>query len=267
MHRGVLTTLVVMAASLMSIAGPGEGVSYGVVVVAFGDSTTATRLPYVPSVYADILRTQLPGVLGLPVTVVNAGIGGDDTNKAKARFNADVLSYHPDVVIVQFGLNDSWVNSQVEGNPSRVAIDTYAANLNYFVTTLKATGSDVILMTTNQTNTDPNAPPVTPLASSHWYPQWQEDLLSTYNDRVRNIARTQDVRLLDVWQMYSNYVADDPTHRNVNDLLVDHFEHPNQTSHTMVANGLITMIVPEPSSLALLLAAGLGLLAYMGRRK
>jgi len=62
-----------------------------------------------------------------------------------------------------------------------------------------------------------------------------------------------------------------PTERipghNVNDLIVDNFEHPNQAGHTMVANGLVPMIVPEPGTLALLIRAGLGLSVRVWRRR
>ena len=38
--------------------------------------------------------------------IINSGIGGDTATGALARFDRDVVSYHPDLVVVSFGLND-----------------------------------------------------------------------------------------------------------------------------------------------------------------
>src|SRR5690606_6751766 len=77
-------------------------------VVAFGDSTTAPRDlggGKALVVYADLLRERLPAA-GQPATVVNAGVGGNSTTDARARFERDVLAHDPDLAIIQFGLND-----------------------------------------------------------------------------------------------------------------------------------------------------------------
>jgi lysophospholipase L1-like esterase len=228
-------------------------------VVAFGDSTTALR-PTVPKVYAQILRDQLPVRLGEHVTVYNAGVGGNTTYDAIQRLNADVRSHNPNIVIVQFGINDSWVDSGILGSASRVAIDAatqvghpyayrgnYTGNLSSIVSTLRSDHDRVILMTPNQIQT----------VGSGADPVWRNDLLGQYAQVVRNVAASTHVELLDVWQLYSNYSA---LHGNVNGLLVDS-EHPNQLGHQMVADGLMAMIVPEPGTLVLVIAAGLSGLA------
>ncbi|MEQ9065829.1 MAG: GDSL-type esterase/lipase family protein [Gimesia chilikensis] len=69
-------------------------------IVTFGDSTTATRGPLV--VYSMILAKELPQQ-GVPVKVINAGIGGNTTQNAVARFEKDVLAKQPDLVVIQFG--------------------------------------------------------------------------------------------------------------------------------------------------------------------
>jgi lysophospholipase L1-like esterase len=85
-------------------------------IVAFGDSTTAPRTG-VTNVYADILRTQLP-TDGITGSVVNEGVPGDNTNGAVSRFSTDVLNHNPDLVIMQFGINDSMVDVW-DTSPSR----------------------------------------------------------------------------------------------------------------------------------------------------
>ena len=87
--------------------------------------------------------------------------------------------------------------------------------------------------------------------------------MGQYARVVRNVAASTHVELLDVWQMYSDYAA---ARGNFNGLLVDS-EHPNQAGHQLVADGLMTMIVPEPGVLVLLLTAGLSGLGYVWLRR
>lgn len=254
-----LTVAVCLARSPSSVTRAAD-------IVAFGDSTTATR-ETVSKVYAQILQEQLPDRLGQSVTVYNAGVGGNTTYNALQRITNDVRARHPDTVIVQFGINDSWVYSGVQGGPSDVPIDAatqaghpnashgnYTANLTGIVSTLKGDGARVILMTPNQLQT---TGPGAEMA-------WRNDLLGTYADVVRLVAADQRVELLDVWQLYSDYAAE-PGH-SINDLLVDS-QHPGQLGHQMVADRLMAMIVPEPSAVVLWITAALGLLAYAWPRR
>src|SRR5690606_4983400 len=99
-------------------------------------------------VYADMLRDSLP-LRGIPVTIFNAGVGGNDTGQARARFESDVLGHNPDLVIIQFELNDSCIDVWGGKDKPRVAREAYIENLRYFVETLRAQNCDVILMTPN----------------------------------------------------------------------------------------------------------------------
>lgn len=248
------------------IAGPLGGVAHAANLVAFGDSTTAAR-ETVPKVYAQILQEQLPDRLGQRVTVYNAGIGGNTTYDALQRIDKDVRARHPDTVVVQFGINDSWVYDGGQGGPSAVPIDqatqvehpnasrgNYVDNISKIVSTLKNDGARVILMTPNQLQT----------AGAGAEMAWRNDLLGDYAKVVRTVAAAERVELLDVWQIYSDYAAK-PDH-SVNDLLVDS-QHPGQAGHQMVAARLLAMIAPEPSAMVFLATAGLGLLAHLWRRR
>ncbi len=101
-------------------------------VLAFGDSLTA--------------RSGWVGMLGgfIGTEVINAGVGGDTTNNAIARFENDVLEKDPDVALICFGMNDQ-PQSSSKGAPN-VSLETYTANMTQMITALQANGTDVILI-------------------------------------------------------------------------------------------------------------------------
>lgn len=178
-------------------------------LVAFGDSTTAPRIVQGSQlrVYPDVLQEAFHSA-GLNANVVNAGIGGDNTTQGRARFEKDVLAYRPDIVLIQFGLNDCYVDvANGEGAP-RVSLVDYQDNLRYFVETLKKRGSQPILMTPNpgmwtaDSKARLNKPPY------KTDERWGYNVLNAeYAASVREIARDFDVPLIDIYQWYLDYDA------------------------------------------------------------
>ncbi|MCL2104502.1 MAG: SGNH/GDSL hydrolase family protein [Kiritimatiellaeota bacterium] len=71
------------------------------VLVCFGDSLTTCGGK--GGQYTVWLAKQLPHV-----RVVNAGVGGDTLEQGRLRFQKDVLSHRPAVVLIAMGANDFW---------------------------------------------------------------------------------------------------------------------------------------------------------------
>ncbi len=78
-----------------------------VVIIAFGSSSTqgygstAPEFTY-PNRLAAQLRRQYPGA---NITVINAGVGGEDAPEMMKRLQTSVIDVHPDLVIWQVGTN------------------------------------------------------------------------------------------------------------------------------------------------------------------
>jgi len=106
-------------------------------IVAIGSSSTFGAGASTPSAsYPSRLEAELKARLpGLPVTVINKGINGEEAPQEFARFAADVLEEMPDLVIWQVG-----TNSVLRDHP------TPAAVLHDGIEQLKTNGADVILM-------------------------------------------------------------------------------------------------------------------------
>ncbi len=85
------------------------------------------------------------------ITVINRGIGGDDSTGMIARFQRDVLDLHPDLLIWQAGTNTALRDGDVSG-----LVDDLQRGINL----ARAAGIDVMLMEPQ------HAPRV--LAKRHW---------------------------------------------------------------------------------------------------
>jgi len=97
----------------------------------FGTGASSPDKSY-PSRRQAELKARLPG---LPVTVLNKGIGGEEAAQMVARFDADVLDEVPDLVIWQVGSNSVLANHDAPGTIMQQGIER-----------LKASGTDVVLM-------------------------------------------------------------------------------------------------------------------------
>ena len=236
-----LTTVMSLAVSApgAETARPGKTVT----LVVFGDSTTAPRKGV--QVYAEGLARELPEK-GLRAEIVNAGVGGNTTAAARARFAKDVLERRPDVAVIQFGINDSTVDvwKKPPAAEARVAKERYAENLGYFVDALREQGCRVILMTPNPLRWTPD------LRKQYGRPPYRPDdadgfnvTLSRYADCARAVARQKRVPLVDVYAAYQDYgkVAG----QSVDELLLDGM-HPNSRGHRLTAGLLLKAILPQP---------------------
>ena len=211
-----------------------------IVLVAFGDSTTAVRNNL--EVYATLLEKGLP-TKGIQARVFNAGVGGNNTDDARLRFQTDVLNRNPDVVILQFGINDSAIDvwKQPPADQPRVPLKQYESNLRYFITSLKKRGVNVLLMTPNPLRWTSRLKALYDKAPYEpQNPDGMNQLLRLYTQTARKVALTEKVTLVDVAKAFEHY-ADDGR-QSMDDLLLDGM-HPNQQGHQLIADLLSPRIV------------------------
>ena len=109
------------------------------VIVTIGSSSTAgvgasDPAHTYPAVLAEELRRRWPQ---RALTVINKGVGGELAVQMVARFERDVLSYSPQLVIWQTGSNQALRSGDIEG---------YADTIREGISRLKAAKADVVLM-------------------------------------------------------------------------------------------------------------------------
>jgi acyl-CoA thioesterase-1 len=108
-------------------------------VVAIGSSSTAgagasSPAATYPSQLAIDLKQRLPGH---QITVLNRGVNGEETDQMMARFSADVIAAHPQLVLWQVGTNSVLRDRSLEA---------HEAQLREGIEELKAADADVVLI-------------------------------------------------------------------------------------------------------------------------
>lgn len=208
-------------------------------VVTFGDSTTALRDGV--EVYTDQLARRFLGEIA-GQHFVNRGVPGNTTADARQRFADDVLALAPQVVIIQFGINDSavdvWKSPPV--NHARVPLADYCENLRFFVTEIRRISGKVIFMTPNplrwstETRRLYNAHPYDPTHDLGF-----TVVLHPYVDAVRRLSDELAVPLVDIYALYEQW---ETFHgESCSRLLLDGM-HPNTQGHTLVADALAPLL-------------------------
>jgi lysophospholipase L1-like esterase len=124
---------------------------YLMTIVFFGDSITEGQYVAPPARWVDIVSGSLllryrDHPLNLQLVV--RGVSGETTRQALERFPRDVQAQAPDVVTLQFGLNDCncWLTDH--GLP-RVSEPAYRANLMEMIARARHFGAREIILANN----------------------------------------------------------------------------------------------------------------------
>jgi lysophospholipase L1-like esterase len=109
------------------------------IIVAVGSSSTegigaSDPAHAYPALLGGELRQRWPQAA---VTVINKGVRGEIASEMLARFDRDVLSHHPQLVIWQTGSNHALRRESIEG---------YADTIRLGISRLRAASADVVLM-------------------------------------------------------------------------------------------------------------------------
>jgi lysophospholipase L1-like esterase len=243
-----VAALALMAAVVTGVSPAGPSPAHKTLrIVALGDSTTATALDWAPpikEVYADCLPRSL-AAHGISATVVNAGIGDTTTRDALARLDRDVRSHHPDLVVIQFGINDSWIDVDQGSTAPRLTRTEYRDNLGKIIAILKSDGAQVVLMTPNPMRwADPyyiKAFEEHPGLLDTHAPRGIDRLLDLYAADVRDVAHQEQVPLVDVFAAFEDY-GKVPGHSIDELLLAGDGIHPNQAGQHLVCKLLTDRI-------------------------
>lgn len=173
----------------------------------FGDSVcfgqgVATHLGWVPRV-SQVLHA-LAEERGYELNLSNPSICGNTTRQALERMPYDVQSHSPDMVIIQFGLNDCNIWESDRGLP-RVSPRAFEANLHEMIDRAIRFSARKVFLHTNH----PTTRRQTPLPHAKVVYQGQNE---QYNQIIRDVAANRsDVLLNDLERAAHTWAGGDET--------------------------------------------------------
>jgi acyl-CoA thioesterase I len=198
-----------------------------VVIVAMGSSSTqgigaSEASKSYPSQLAALLATHWPNQ---HIRVINSGVNGDTETDMLARFQRDLIDYHPDLVIWQVGSN-----TIMKGVP----LSTYMNSLLDGITQIKTIKADLILMN----------PQFSPAINVH--PETPHLL-----DAMRNLSAEHNINLFQRYEIMRYWLNND--YASLDDMIARDGLHMRDSSYHCLADVLATKIeksVHEPRLIA-----------------
>jgi len=183
-----------------------------VTIVAYGDSITAgfaVRRGF-PSFWKEMLDEKYPEA-GLEM--INSGISGDTTLDGLSRLDWAVLSYEPDLVTINFGINDCVLG---------LGLEEFEMNLVEMVRHIRAgPGSEVLLLTSQLLETPP-----------------YDRLVLDYYQAIERVAREMDVGFVDVHGAWMRRVEQGTP---LSSLILPGLDHPNEAGYRIIAEELMRL--------------------------
>ncbi len=220
-----LQTAVYPATGTPVIAFLGDSVTHGAFECIQGD--TAGCIFDFDAVYHTRLQKMLLTVNPwLPVSIINAGVAGDNAPMGLARLERDVIAHKPDICVVNFGLNDL-----------SETVEEYVAALRAIFTRLREAGIVPILLTPSMLNTYVH-PDTIPMyqefaaVTAGWHVSGHMD---AYVEAARSMAREMGIPVADAYARWKELEA---AGMDITAGLANYINHPSREQHQVFADVL-----------------------------
>lgn len=184
--------------------------------------------------YAARLQRRLRNFFPLAApTVYNAGIGGDNAGGGLERLERDVLSIQPDLVIVNFALNDS-----CDGNVER-GLAAYTEHMAGIFDRVLETGAECMLLTPNRMCAYVSEGIETEAlkkTAEHCAHVQNEGILTRYVETARALAQARSMPVADA---YARWQALEQGGVDTTALLSNRINHPVMDMHDVFVDAII----------------------------
>jgi len=155
------------------------------------------------------LKERFPNAV---INVIVTAKGGEQSEQGAARFERDVLGHNPDVLLIDYGLNDR-----------ALPLDRAEKAWSSMIEKAKAKNIEVLLLTpTGDARVDINN---------------DGDDLNQRANQIRGLAVRHEVGLVDSYAAFKAYVNEGEGHKLAD--LMSMYVHPNRKGHEIVTTKLL----------------------------
>lgn len=185
------------------------------------------------NVYVNRFRKKFEAMFPqCPLTVINAGISGGSAQLGAERLKRDVISFHPDICVVAFGLNDVLSEN----------LDAYIGGLKSIFEQLKEADIVPVLMTQNMLCNRGGCSPVKFLEemSYHCAELQNNGTFDRFIEEAKALCAREGIAVADCYADWKKLEAMgvDTTY-----LLSNYLNHPTREMHELFASRLIDTII------------------------
>ncbi|WP_425637660.1 SGNH/GDSL hydrolase family protein [Algoriphagus yeomjeoni] len=144
------------------------------------------------------------------INLINTAIGGEDSKSGVQRFETEVLNHNPDVLFIDYALNDR-----------RIGLDS--AKTAWEAMIQKALEKDIKIIL------------LTPSPDQKVDLHEDDTILDQHSMRIRELAEKYEIGLADTYESFKESVK---TGSNLPDLM-SQGNHPNEAGHALIAKGIL----------------------------
>jgi len=199
-------------------------------VFFFGDSIGFGQLISPHKIWVNQISVQLEvDFPEVDFLVNNASISGNTTRMALERVAYDIQEHSPDLVVVQFGINDANYWQSDKGLP-RVSRLAFEGNLQEIIDRSRNFGAKRVILNTNH-------PTSKKLGIGPYSEHQQSNFI--YNQIVRKVAQTKEVALIDIETVLLDRVRQGGQGK---DFLLQDGVHLNLTGHQLYFDNVYPIV-------------------------
>ena len=179
-------------------------------IVTLGDSVTAggeaskPELAF-PQLFAATLQTRYPRA---EVRLVNAGVGGTNSDYGLERLDRDVIAHQPDLVVIEFVNDMGWPREKIR------------ENYHQLISRIRGAGGEVVILTPH-----------------YIWPEWMGNF-ETARAALKEIAAEEKVGLADASARWGALRQQGIPYET---LLVNCINHPDDRGHRMFVEALMEL--------------------------
>jgi lysophospholipase L1-like esterase len=144
------------------------------------------------------------------INLINTAIGGEDSKSGSLRFESDVLTHKPDVLFIDYALNDR-----------RIGLDS--AKIAWESMIQKALKKDIKIIL------------LTPSPDQKLDLKEDDTILDQHSNQIRQLAKKYNIGLVDSYELFKKEVASGDSLPN----LMSQGNHPNEKGHALIAKGIL----------------------------